>query len=101
MVAEMPPRLWVDYNNAYKASDGTVCFCTWPGKDDPRDLKAGDHFIGEEGDEIPDQWITIYEVAVDPVVMGEKREGLILYLWRGDDMRDWFRFEGNTISGAR
>ena len=97
---KLPPRLWVDYNNAYKASDGTPCFCTWPSKDDPRDLKAGDHFIGDNfGDGVPDQWITIYDVAVDPEVWGEEQEGLILYLWRGGDMTDWLRVEGNTFLG--
>jgi len=74
------PRVFVDYNNAWKDSKGELCHVATPDGDQRRDLRAGDWFIADNcGDGVPDVLQEVHEVfRRDP----DGRPDSVMYLFK-------------------
>lgn len=93
----VPARLWVDYNMAETATNGTGCFVAYPEGDVDPGLHVGDWFIADNhGDGAVDQVAKVYEVRRYRSALDGRP--LVRYLFH--EMHDWITIKGNTITGA-
>ncbi len=92
----LPPRIFVDYNNAVRETFGErgPCFVALVARGDgPTHLRPGDKFIADNlGDGVDDMVVTIHET--------HRTERSVAYLFRDGDMRPLITAGGNRFVGC-